>query len=126
MTQEPGSREESPRGYGPVMTADDGTKYQVTEDDVWNAMPFMAAFLIVMAALDFSRHEEWMLGDRHVWFGSGFRLLVRITGFSVAGLICLMAWRDAKRREREDRSEEDTRELAGRAFVSGKRPGEEP
>lgn len=115
------------RGYGPVMTADDGTKYQVTEDDVWNAMPLVSAALIVMAALDFSRQQEWVLGDRHYWFSHSFRMLVRTTGFAIAALICLAAAREVKRRERDaEASAEEERELAGRTFVAGKRPGGEP
>jgi hypothetical protein len=91
-------------------------------------MPGVAALLVIMATLDFSRHEEWTLGDRHYWFGWGFRMLVRAVGFTVAALICLAAWRETKARERAEVGQEakETRELAGRAFVPGKRPGADP
>lgn len=118
---QPGEAE--PRGYGPVMTADDGTKYQVTDEDVWNAMPVVAAVLILMAAWDFSRSAEWTLGERHYWFPEWERFLARIAGVAIAAWIMLIANCDAKAREKAERGEAETSELAGRAFVPGKRPG---
>lgn len=115
IEEEPGTREG--RGFGPLMRADDGTTFQITEEDVWNAMPAMAACLILMAAWDFSRQAEWTLGERRYYFGEALRTLVLGLGFAIAAWISLVAYRDAKRRDEAEREAASEGDGAGREIA---------
>jgi hypothetical protein len=55
--------------------------------------------------------------------------MIRVAGYGISGLIVLAAYRDAKRQQRKqaederEANEREEREIAGRKFVPGKRPG---
>lgn len=105
-----------------MMTSDDGTTFQATEDDAWDAMPATAAFLIVMAAWDFSRHQKWTLGERTYYFGEPLRNLVLGVALAIAAAICFAAYREAKARERERAQATYAHEAQGHARNPERKP----
>lgn len=112
--------DEEDREFGPVIMDDEGRAHRVRESEARSALGGAGGALIAMIAWDFGAHD-WVTFDPHampIYLPPLLRESVRWSGLAIGSAIFVTAWR-----EQHWNVGDGARELNGREFVPGRKPG---